>query len=216
MLIFSENIFPTAVFWFFLAMIFAAIEIEIEGKHGWAEKTSTWFRTKGLPAKLYGLFMGGKPLTGYHLFMFFLPILMFHSHFVMGVSWSVEAELLVFALYFAWMPTWDFLWFVLNPYYGVKKFKKQNVWWHARSHWLFNVTPLDYLFGWGVSLALAGLATRQTSDTTLFANHVQLLFWFFIFTTLAILFLAPLYKRWHAKMRQRDDRPTSGIFHADE
>ena len=209
------EIFFTSLFWFLVAVIFAAIEIEIEGKHGWAEKTSTWFRTKGFAAKLYGFFMGGKPLTGYHLFMFFLPLLMFHAHFVMGVPWSLEAELMVFALYFVWMPTWDFLWFVLNPYYGVKKFKKQTVWWHVKSHWLFNITPFDYFFGWGLSVVLAGVAAWFVSDAALLFSHLYLMVWFFFFTVLTILLGAPLYKRWHAKMRQRDDREASGIFHAE-
>lgn len=209
----SGNIFLTALFWFFVAMMFAAVEIEIEGKHGWAEKTSTWFRTQGIAARLYGLVMGGKPLTGYHLFMFFLPLLVFHSHFVMGVQWSLAREFLVLAMYFAWMPTWDYLWFVLNPFYGVEKFKKQNVWWHGRSHWLFNVTPLDYLFGWGVSLLFGFAAFGVTGSTAVFLRHISFLFWFFVFTALTILFVAPLYKRWHAKMRQRDDREKSGIFH---
>jgi len=209
------EIFITSLFWFLLAGVFAAVEIEVEGKHGWAEKTSTWFRTKGMFAKLYGLAMGGKPLTGYHLFMFFLPLLMFHSHFVMGVPWSREAELIVFAMYFVWMPTWDYLWFVLNPAYGVKKFKKQNVWWHARSHWLFNITPFDYLFGWGLSVVLAGIASWIANDNSLLIAHFQFMFWFFILTALAILFIAPLYKRWHQYMRHHDDRETSGIFHAE-
>ena len=208
-------IFFTALFWFLVAIVFAAIEIEIEGKHGWAEKTSTWFRTQGIAARLYGLVMGGKPLTGYHLFMFFLPLLMFHAHFVMGVPWSPKAELMVFALYFVWMPTWDFLWFVLNPYYGVKKFKKETVWWHAKSHWLFNITPLDYFFGWGLSVVLAGVAAWFVPDASLLFNHLYLMVWFFVFTVLTIPLGAPLYKRWHAKMRRRDDRETSGIFHAE-
>lgn len=212
----SGNIFLTALFWFFVAMVFAAVEIEVEGKHGWAEKTSTWFRTQGIAARLYGLVMGGKPLTGYHLFMFFLPILVFHSHFVMGVQWSLAREFLVLAMYFAWMPTWDFLWFVLNPAYGVSQFKKQTVWWHAKSHWLFNITPLDYLFGWGVSLLLGFAAFLATDSIEVFLRHISFLFWFFVFTVLTILFIAPLYKRWHAKMRQRDDRESSGIFHRDE
>jgi len=210
------QIFFTSLFWFFVAMVFAAVEIEVEGKHGWAEKTSTWFRTKGLVAKMYGIFMGEKPLTGYHLFMFFLPLLAFHSHFVMGVPWSFAQELLVFAMYFAWMPTWDYLWFVLNPNYGVKKFKKQNVWWHARSHWLFNITPLDYLFGWGVSLLFAFAAFLVADSKELFLGHLQFLFWFAAFTALTIFLIAPIYKRWHAKMRKRDDRPASGIFHSGE
>ena len=215
MFLLETSIFFTSLFWFFVAMVFAAVEIEVEGKHGWAEKSATWFRTKGLAAKIYGVFMGGKPLTGYHLFMFFLPLLVFHSHFAMGVPWSFARELLVFAMYFAWLPTWDFLWFVLNPEYGVKKFKKQNVWWHARSHWLFNVTPLDYLFGWGISL-LFGFAASVVSDSIeVFIGHIQFLAWFAVFTFLTIFLVAPLYKRWHAKMRQRDDRPSSGIFHAE-
>ncbi len=210
------QIFFTSLFWFLVAIIFAAVEIEVEGKHGWAEKTSTWFRTKGFAAKLYGFVMGGRPLTGYHGFMFFLPLLVFHSHFVMGVPWSLVKELLVFAIYSAWMPTWDFLWFVLNPYYGVKKFKKQNVWWHRQSHWLFNTTPLDYLFGWGLSIALAGLAAWLASDNALLLRHLHFLVWFFFYTIVTIFFIAPLYKRWYINMRQRDDRPTSGIFHKGE
>lgn len=215
MILFSDNIFFTALFWFAMAVIFAAIEVEIEGKHGWAEKTSTWFRTKELAAKLYGLAMGGRPLTGYHVFMFLLPIFILHAHFVMGVQWSLGQELIALAIYFVWMPTWDFLWFVLNPYYGVKKFKKQNVWWHARSHWLFNVTPLDYLVGWGVSLLLAFGAYRVTGTIEVFLSHVSLLVWFGIFTAGTIIFLGPLYRRWQTNMRRRDDRESSGIFYGD-
>jgi len=214
-LLFSTNIFFTSLFWFFVAMVFAAVEIEVEGKHGWAEKTSTWFRTQGIAAKLYGFVMGGKPLTGYHLLMFFLPILVFHFHFVMGVEWSVTREFLVLGMYFAWMTTWDYLWFVLNPYYGVRRFKKENVWWYSKSHWLFSVTPFDYLFGWGISILFGVAAFLVTDSTEVFLRHILFLGWFLIFTVLTILLIAPLYKRWHAQMRRHDDRPSSGIFHAE-
>jgi len=197
-------------------MLFAAIEVEIEGKHGWAEKTSTWFRMKGLPAKIYGFCMGGKPLTGYHMFMFFLPFVMFHSHFFMGVAWSFPKELLVWAVYFAWAPTWDYLWFVLNPYYGVKKFKKENVWWHSHSHWLFNVTPMDYLVGWGTSVVFALAAAGIAQENILFTHHLQFLGWFVVFTFVTIIFVAPLYKSWHVAMRRQDDRENSSIFHIDD
>jgi hypothetical protein len=26
----------------------------------------------------------------------------------------------------------DFLWFVLNPYYGIKNFRKEKIWWHKK------------------------------------------------------------------------------------
>ncbi|OHA63440.1 MAG: hypothetical protein A3E07_03835 [Candidatus Wildermuthbacteria bacterium RIFCSPHIGHO2_12_FULL_45_9] len=207
--------FSTALFWFVVASVFAAIEIEIEGKHGWAEKTPTWFRTKGAIAKTYGFFMGGKPLTGYHLFMFILPILIMHAHFAMGASWSLSQELLVWAIYFAWMPTWDFLWFVLNPHYGVKGFRKNNVWWHAQSHWLFGFTPLDYIAGWGVSIFFAVAASFVINNTSLFFSHLVFLGCFILFTLATIFFFAPLYKRWYKQMRTEDHRSESRIFHKE-
>jgi glucan phosphoethanolaminetransferase (alkaline phosphatase superfamily) len=207
------ELFFTSLFWFVMAVLFAAVEIEIEGKHGWAEKTHTWFRTQGIAARIYGFFMGGKPLTGYHAIMFALPLIMFHAHFFMGVSWSLARELLVLAIYFAWAPIWDYLWFVLNPYYGVGGFKKNAVWWHAKSHWLFRFTPFDYLVGWGISSVLAGVAAWIAKDNALFAQHVQFLLWFLVFLSVTIVIIAPVYKRWHAYMRKHDDRPSSGIFH---
>jgi len=77
--------------------------------------------------------------------MFFLPLLMFHAHFVMGVPWSPKAELMVFALYFVWMPTWDFLWFVLNPHFSLRDFGPAKVWWHKK--WTGRI-PTDYFFAW--------------------------------------------------------------------
>ena len=32
------------VFLFVYALLFAAVEIEIEGEHGWAERLPTWYR----------------------------------------------------------------------------------------------------------------------------------------------------------------------------
>src|SRR4051812_18615978 len=46
------------------ALLFAAVEIEIEGSHGWAERLPPWFRITPWYARLYGLLMRGKPLTG--------------------------------------------------------------------------------------------------------------------------------------------------------
>jgi hypothetical protein len=74
------------LFWMLFATVVACIEIESEGRFGWAEKAPTWFRTTGIVAKLYGMLMGKKPLTGYHSFMFFFPVLLFHAHFFMGVG----------------------------------------------------------------------------------------------------------------------------------
>lgn len=36
----------TAAFWFIVAAVTACIEIEAEGKFGWAEKMPTWYRNR--------------------------------------------------------------------------------------------------------------------------------------------------------------------------
>jgi hypothetical protein len=119
---------------FVLAFLFAAVEVEIEGAHGWAERLPTWRRTSGAAARAFGMLMSGRPLTGYHLFMLPLPVAAFHLPFVFGTPWSWRTELLVGATYHAFAIGWDYLWFVLNPAYGVRAFRRGNVRWYPR--WL--------------------------------------------------------------------------------
>jgi hypothetical protein len=80
------------LFLFGYALLFAAVEIEIEGPHGWAERLPTWFRITPWYARAYGILMRGKPLTGYHATMFALSVWSFHIGFVAGVPWSWPAE----------------------------------------------------------------------------------------------------------------------------
>ncbi len=49
-------------FWSLFAVIVACIEIESEGRYGWAQKMPTWYRTTGFWGRVYGMVMGGKPL----------------------------------------------------------------------------------------------------------------------------------------------------------
>ncbi|MFH1404986.1 MAG: hypothetical protein ABIH21_02715 [Patescibacteria group bacterium] len=208
------NILISSIFWFVLAVVFACLEIEAEGKYGWAEKMPTWYRANGFIARAYGVIMGGKPLTGYHSFMFFLPLLVFHSPFFQGVSWSMHKELMCFAMYFAWCPMWDFLWFVLNPNYTWKNFSKRNVWWHSKSIWIFGKIPTDYILGWWLSLVVAVVATFWgPNDVSIAENHIRVLGYFLALTIITIT-LAPLYHRWYRFMRKHDDRNVVKITHA--
>lgn len=199
------ELFINSMFWFCLAMVFAAIEIEAEGKFGWAEKMPTWYRTSGFFAKVYGIVMAKKPLTGYHTFMFFLPLMIFHSHFFVGIEWSKEKELLSLSLYFAFCPCWDFLWFILNPHYTLENFSKEKVWWHAKSYWLFGKLPLDYVIGWAVSVALGAMAGYLDENNWAIQDSLYRLAFFTLFT-LATIFTAPLYHQWYTDMRKKDDR----------
>jgi len=195
----------TACFWWLFAVILACIEIESEGPDGWAYNMPTWYRTRGFVARLYGLVMSKKPLTGYHSFMFFLPVLMFHAHFFMDVAWSLEKELLSWALYFAWCPLWDYYWFVLNPHFE-GKFKKEQVWWHAKSYWIFDLFPADYLGGIVLSLAFAAGASWAAGNWEPMHIHLMLLGVFFWLTAFLVTFVQYPYRRWYKKMREHDDR----------
>jgi hypothetical protein len=131
-----------AIFFLFLLLTsftFAKVEIAIEGKYGWAEKLPTWRLPSTNWASL--LFFSGKPATGYHVWMetFILAML----HFVYAFtepSWSIELQILAFFFFFSVAE--DFLWFALNPAFGLKKFRKEKIWWH-RKHW-WRIAPRDY------------------------------------------------------------------------
>ena len=137
------------------ALVLAAVEIEIEGPYGWAEKLPTPYRVSGPLARAFGTALGGKPLTGYNLLMFTATFIAFQLPFAFGTPWTAVAELRVVAAWVAWSALWDFLWFLLNPAYGWRHFRPGSVWWHTRWRWRL---PLDYSLAAGASLALAFLA----------------------------------------------------------
>lgn len=205
----------TALFFFITALIFAAGEIEIEGKYGWAEKLPTPYDTTSPLGRFYSLIMNKKPLTGYHSFMSFFIFMMFHIHFVFGADWSLVAELEVLAIWLAWTILEDFLWFILNPYYGLKNFRKEKIWWHAKSYWLFSLFPIDYLIGWGLSVLLIYIASQMSEEGRLLTNHLWLLVLFLLFTLVTIILIAPLYKHWYRTSRKHNDRDKVKIFHEE-
>ena len=139
---------PLLVFVLLAAIAWAKMEIEIEGKHGWAEKLPTWRIEKHL---LLDIFYGGRPLTGYHVWAFSFVFLSFHLPFFWNVPWTWRAECRVIAAYDLFWVIEDFLWFVLNPHYGWKNFKRTFVWWHRR--WFLGL-PVDY---WMLFSLAAGL-----------------------------------------------------------
>ena len=122
-----------------LGMFFAQTEIQIEGANGWATSLPTWRIEKHL---LLDIFWGGRAMTGYHAWVFSFMFLVFHlPHVVHGsFSWRVEARCMA-SLMFFWIAE-DFLWFVLNPAFGLARFSRDHALWHK--HWMLGV-PTDYL-----------------------------------------------------------------------
>jgi hypothetical protein len=113
------------VFMTFLAFILALWEIQIEGKNGWAANLPGWCINKGWIMKL----TGGRPLTGYHVYMSLLLVSMVHLPlFFTGWSWRLESLLLGFYVGMVFLE--DFFWFVLNPAFGLRNFRKGTIWWH--------------------------------------------------------------------------------------
>ena len=113
------------VFMVFMAFVLALWEIQIEGRDGWAGKLPGWRIEKGWLMKL----TQGRPLTGYHVYMTVFLIAIIHLP-LFFVPWSWRLESLILGFYVGMVFIEDFLWFVLNPYFGIKNFRKGRIWWH--------------------------------------------------------------------------------------
>jgi hypothetical protein len=131
---------------FLIAVVLAYLEVQIEGAHGWATALPTWRTTDPRVTWIFG----GRPVTGYHLALNLLLLLFLHWP-VMFSRWSVVHEGRVLSSYLLLAVIWDFLWFVLNPHFGLSRFDAEHVWWF--SSWLLGL-PRDYYAGLVLSLAL--------------------------------------------------------------
>jgi hypothetical protein len=139
---------------FFLFLIvasalFAQVEIQAEGAHGWAEQFPTW----RIDNRWTRLVWGPKPLTGYHCFMVLFILCIVHFPFFAGSAhwtWPVELRVLAFMVLF-WVVE-DFLWFVMNPAFGIRRFKASEIWWHSKG-WIWFM-PTGYWIGLPAGLVL--------------------------------------------------------------
>ncbi len=141
------------IFFIFLLTLSAALaflEIQIEGKNGWASNLPCWRIEKGWFVRYFN---GGKPLTGYHLWLDIFELLFLHFP-LLFTSWTWRFECLVIGFLLALWQIEDFLWFVFNPHYGLKNFKPEKISWHSRwwgpmpdYYWIYPIiwVPLIYL-----------------------------------------------------------------------
>lgn len=122
-----------------LAFVFAKVEVQIEGKHGWAANLPTW-RIEEHP--LLDIFWGGRPITGYHAWMFTFMAMVFHLPIAFDPHLDLQLEArIIGSLALFWIVE-DFLWFVINPHFGLKRFGRTHIPWHKQ--WCGPV-PVDYL-----------------------------------------------------------------------
>lgn len=200
-----------------LATLFAVFEIEAEGKYGWAEKFPTWYRVNTLPARIYARF-NNKPLTGYHAALFPVPLMIFLWPMAATSTWSLSGALAALGTYFGWSVIWDFAWFILNPHYGVRKFRKGQVWWFSDEPWLFARIPLSYCVAWTATIQFAALSGGLDGGwvASVLEQCVQLGV-YLVFMVLLAVAGAPLFAWYYHTMRrpESDERDQADIFHRD-
>jgi hypothetical protein len=131
---------------FGICFLLASLEVQIEGPNGWASKLPTWRLDD---PRLTWIF-GGRPITGYHFYLNLLLLAFFHFPLLFTrFSWRKEAALLSgFGLIAVF---WDFLWFVINPHFGLEKYSAEFIWWFK--NWRFGF-PVDYFWGLLASLII--------------------------------------------------------------
>jgi hypothetical protein len=116
-----------------IAIILALLEIQIEGKHGWAGRLPTWKIL--LPNRT-------TLVTGYHFYLMLFFISACHLVFIF-IPWQLKTELLVLSLVIYTLLIEDFFWFALNPHFGLSKFAPKFIPWHK--HWLGPLPTTYYL-----------------------------------------------------------------------
>ncbi len=132
----------TVIFFLFLLWISfcaAKFEIAIEGANGWAKNLPTW---RLAPSSWVSkVFFSDKPATGYHIWLEICTISVIPSLYLFVLpSWIIELRIVAFFLFYCVVE--DFLWFMLNPAFGIKNFRPDKIWWHQK-HWWW-IAPRDY------------------------------------------------------------------------
>lgn len=137
------------------AFFFSEVEIQIEGPAGWASSLPTWRIENHW---LLDIFWGGRPMTGYHAWVFSFMFLVFHLGVFINLNWSLRTEARIIAALMLFWIIEDFLWFVLNPAFGIKNFSQNKILWHKQ--WFLNM-PVDYWIFTIVSALLMWLSFRE-------------------------------------------------------
>ena len=209
--------FLNSLFWFLFAFVLAAMEIESHGKKIWADGLPTWYRVTGPISRIFAWAMDGKPLTGYHLFMFLIPLAAVHASFFPAIggmsSWTWEGELMALSLYFLLALTWDFLWYVLNPDWNLKDFRSGGVWMYK--HWVLGRIPRDYVFSFLLSWVFIFPAVYlDEANFPLVYVHSTCLKFFGLFVLITLVF-SPYYRRWRKQMLEIDEHELVKTYYPD-
>jgi len=159
---------------FSYSFLYSLLEIEIEGKYGWAEKLPTVKDVLGT-------------LTLYHVYMNSIVIL------TLLYSILLPHDSLTFVYYtIIWFMIEDTYWFIYNANYTLKKYKKEDIWWHGSGTWVGGV-PLFNILGFIILLSIIGYKA-YCGDTLLIYDSFIL-----IGLCLLAMIMAPYYHTLYIK-----------------
>ena len=165
--------FNQGFFIFINSFLFALIEIEIEGKEGWAKNLPT---VRNIIGKM----------TLYHVYMFLFIITIFLRIYPLNGINSFDTIFYTTS----WFLLEDFLWFILNPYYTIKNYKKNAIWWHSDQKWLFGMPLHNYT---GLILMLICTYFKQNKLELFISSGTMAIS--FLFT----MYLSPIYHKFYNK-----------------
>lgn len=128
-----------------IALVMALFEIQVEGAHGWAADLPTWRANVHLPILGFWWNSKGKPLTGYHIYLWILTFLLPHFVFLYN-KWTFKKELSLISFY-AFFSTFEgLLWFIINPAWGWHNFRYGIPWY--KEAWILGL-PGEYWLRFG-------------------------------------------------------------------
>ena len=161
------------------SLLYSLIEIEVEGKYGWMEKAYSVGVVKS----------GGKNFTLYHIYMILSLVLIYA--YLTDLKMNIDSIGFFLFHITLFLLLEDFLWFVFNPHYTLKKYKKDEIWWHAEQPW-FKGIPLHNIAGSLILLIIT------VFNTNLFYTNIMKTFAF----TVGCIFTSKYYHKFYNYLRK--------------
>lgn len=170
-----------ATYTYLSGALYALMEIEIEGSNGWCKKLPT-FTIKSGPFKSF---------TFYHIIMTAIVFLtnIYPLYLLQNNDEIFSYDFLLVNIYnlTLWFGVEDFLWFVLNPYYTLNRYKRDQIPWHSWEPWPLGIASHNYF-----SIALMLFCYEQSRNIIMIYSLI-----ISVVYTCIVIQAAPLYHRFY-------------------
>tara|TARA_A100001234_G_C12501394_1_gene332047 strand:- start:91 stop:606 length:516 start_codon:yes stop_codon:yes gene_type:complete len=168
-----NNLIIHTIFIVIFAILYSILEIEIEGKSGWAEN---------LPTQYSGI---GR-FTYYHIILNIIIILVITYSTLLLKNTNLWIVLFYIIICFL---VKDFSWFVLNPYYTLDKYSRENIWWYSDEEWILK-NPMHNWIGIIFLLLILIITQNIKLLNSLIVTIIMILI---------VILISEEYHRWYIK-----------------